>query len=66
MLCEEDMTTIEARSALLVPQSTKHATPSKTQSNTRKNNKHCSNCGMTNHNVKTCINKKEHTTMATT
>ncbi len=35
MLCEESMTTIEARSALSVPQSTKQVAPTKTQSNTR-------------------------------
>jgi len=29
MLCEEGMTTIEARSALSVPQNTKQATPPK-------------------------------------
>jgi hypothetical protein len=29
MLCEEGMTTTKARSALLVPQSTKHVTPAK-------------------------------------
>jgi hypothetical protein len=30
MLCEKGMIIVEARSALLVPQSTKHATPPKT------------------------------------
>ncbi len=30
MLCEKNMTTIEARSALLIPQNTKHATLVKT------------------------------------
>ncbi len=65
MLCEEGMTTAEARSALLVPQSTKHATLAKTQSNTKKTNKHCTNCGMTNHNVETCRKNKEQTMMAT-
>jgi hypothetical protein len=65
MLCEEGMTTVEARNALLVPRNTKHATLAKTQSNTKKIDKHCTNCGMTNHNVKTCIKKKEQTTMAT-
>jgi hypothetical protein len=30
MLCEKGMTTIEARSALSVPQNTKQATPPKT------------------------------------
>ncbi len=47
MLCEEVMTTTKARSALSVPQSTKHATPTKTQSNIGKPNKHYTNCGMT-------------------
>ncbi len=66
MLCEEGMTTAKARSALKVPQSTTQIVPAKTQSNTRKTDKHCINCGMTNHNVVTCRNKKEHTTVATT
>ncbi len=64
MLHEENMTIVEARSALLVPQSTKQATPPKTQNNTRKIKKYCTNYGMTNHNVDTCKNKKEHTTVA--
>jgi hypothetical protein len=51
MLCEESMTTIEARNALSIPHSTKHAALAKTQSNARKTNKHCTNYGMTNHNV---------------
>jgi hypothetical protein len=54
MLCEEGMTIVEAGNALLVPQSAKHATLTKTQSNTRKINKYYTNCGMTNHNVETC------------
>jgi len=66
MVYEEGMTTIELRSALSIPQSTKHATPTKTQSNIGKTNKHCTNCGMTNHNVETCKKKKKQTTMATT
>ncbi len=61
MLCEEKMIIIEARNAFSVPQITKQATPLKTQSNTRKTDKYCTNCGMSNHNVKTC-RKKEHTT----
>jgi hypothetical protein len=65
MLCEEGMTTAKARSALLIPQNTKHATPPKTHSNTRKTNKYCTNCKMNNHNVETC-KKKEHTTMGAT
>jgi len=66
MLCQEGMITTKVRSALLVPQSTKQATPTKTQSNARKNDKHCANCGMTNHNVETCKKKKEQTTVVTT
>jgi hypothetical protein len=54
MLCEKGMTTTKARSALLVPQSIKHVVPTRTQSNTWKTDKHCTNCGMTNHNVETC------------
>jgi len=38
----------------------------KTQSNTGKTNKSCTNYGMTNHNVKTCKKKKEQTMVATT
>ncbi len=45
MLCEEGMTTTEARSALLV-QNTKQAIPPKTQNDTRKIDKYCTNCGM--------------------
>jgi hypothetical protein len=58
MLCEEGMTTTKTRSAFLVPQNTKKVTSMKTQSNTRKIDKHCTNCGMTNHNVETCRKKK--------
>jgi hypothetical protein len=65
MLFEENMTTIEPRSALSVPQSTKQATPTKTQSNVGTTDKHCTNSGMTNHNVETCRKKKKQTTMAT-
>ncbi len=65
MLCQEGMTTIKARSALSIPQNTKQATPTKTQSNTRKIDKYCTNYGMTNHNVETC-KKKEQTIVATT
>ncbi len=53
MLCEEGMTIAKAKSALLVPYSTKQATPEKTQSNTRKTHKYYTNFGMTNHNVET-------------
>ncbi len=38
----------------------------KTQNNTGKTNKHCTNCGMTNHNVETCRKKKKQTTMVIT
>jgi hypothetical protein len=58
MLCE-------ARCALLIPQSTKEASLAKTQSNIGNTNKHCTNCGMINHNVETCRKKKEQTTVAT-
>jgi hypothetical protein len=64
MLCEEDMTIIEARNALSMPQNTKHATLTKTLNNIRKIGKHCINYGMTNHNVETCKKKNEQTTMA--
>jgi len=59
MLCEEGMITLETRSELSIPQNTKEATLMKTQSNTRKTNKLCINCGMMNHNVETCKKKKE-------
>jgi hypothetical protein len=58
MLCEKNMTTIEARSALSVPQSTKHVALAKTHSNIRKIEKHCTNYGMKNHSVETCRKKK--------
>ncbi len=66
MLCEKGMTTAKTRNALLVPQSTKQITPTKTQSNTRKSNKHCTNCVITNHNVEICRKKKQQTTVVTT
>jgi hypothetical protein len=59
MLCEEGMTTVEARSILSIPHSTKHATSPKTQCNIGKTNKYYTNYGMTNHNVETCRKKKE-------
>ncbi len=65
MLCE-GMTTAEVRSALSVPQSTKQVALAKTQSNTRKIDKHFTNYGMTHHNVETCKKKKKQTMMATT
>jgi hypothetical protein len=58
MLCEEGMTTIEARNAFLVPHNTKHVVLTKTLSNTWKIDKHCTNYGMMNHNVETCRKKK--------
>jgi hypothetical protein len=58
MLCEQCTTIAEARSVMSVPQSIKHAVPTKTQSNIGKTDKHCTNYGMTNHNVETCRKKK--------
>jgi hypothetical protein len=58
MLCEEGMTTIKAKSALSVPQNIKNAAPLKTQNNTGKTNKYCTNYEMNNHNVETCKKKK--------
>jgi hypothetical protein len=55
MMCEEGMTITKARIALLVPQNIKQVVLTKTKSNIRKTYKHCTNCGMTNHNVETCI-----------
>ncbi len=66
MLYEENMTIAEARNALLVPQNIKHAILAKTQNNTWKINKHCTNCEMTNHNVETCRKKKKQTMVVTT
>jgi hypothetical protein len=65
MLCEEGMTIVEARSALSIPQNIKHAVLAKTQNNTWKISKHCTNYGMTNHNVETCKKKKKQTRVAT-
>ncbi len=59
MLYEEGMTTAKARNVLSIPQSTKQAPPPKTQSNTWKINKYCTNYGMINHNVETCKKKKK-------
>jgi len=53
------MTIAKARNALSIPHNTKHVTPMKTQNYTGKTNKHCTNCGMTNHNVKTSKKKKK-------
>ncbi len=66
MLCEESMTTIEAKIALLISQSIKQATLTKTQNSIGKTNKHYTNFGMMNHNVETCKEKKEQTMMTTT
>jgi hypothetical protein len=59
MLCEEGMITTEARSALSIPKNTKQVVSMKTQSNVRKTDKHCTKCGMMNHNVEMCRTKKE-------
>ncbi len=66
MFCEENMIIIEARSALSIPQNTKQSTLAKTQNNTRQIDEHCTNYGMTNHNVETCRKKKDQTTVPTT
>jgi hypothetical protein len=65
MLCEEDMITTEARSALSIPQNTKQVALVKRHSNTGKIDKHCTNYGMMNHNVETCRKKKKQTIVAT-
>jgi len=66
MLCEEGMNIVEARNALSIPHNIKQTILAKTQSNIGKTNKHCTNCGMTNHNVETCKKKKGQTMVATT
>jgi hypothetical protein len=66
MLCEEGMTIVETRIALSVPHNIKQEVLAKAQSNIWKINKHCTNYGMTNHNVETCRKKKEETMVATT
>jgi hypothetical protein len=58
MLCEKIMTTVETRSALLVPQNIKQVATPKTQDNIGKTNNYYTNCGMINHNVKTCQKKE--------
>jgi hypothetical protein len=65
MLCEEGITNVKAKSALLVPHNTKHVALVKTQNNIGKTNKHCTNYGMTNHNLETCRKNKEETIVAT-
>ncbi len=65
MLCEEGMIITEVRSALSIPQNTKQIVSTKTQ-DIRKIDKHYTNCGMTNHNLKTCRKKKVQTTVTTT
>jgi hypothetical protein len=59
MLCEERMTIAKARSVLQVPQNIKLVIPTKAQSNIGKTYKNYRNCGMKNHNVETCREKKE-------
>ncbi len=59
MWCEEGMTIVETKNSLSVPQNINQVVPAKTQSNIRTTNKHCTNCGMTNHNVETCKKKKK-------
>jgi hypothetical protein len=66
MLCEEGMISIKERSALLVPHSIKQIALAKTHSNIGTLDKHCTNCGMVNHNAETCKKKKEKTMVATT
>ncbi len=58
MLCEGGMTIAKARNALSVTQNIKHVILTKTQNNARMIDKHCTNCGMTNHNATTCKKKK--------
>ncbi len=58
MLCEEGLITTKARSAFLVPHSTKQMAPLKTYSNIRKIDKYYKNCGMNNHTVETCRKKE--------
>jgi hypothetical protein len=66
MLCEKCMTIAEARSAFLIPRSIKQIAPLRTHSNIRNIDKYYTiNCGMTNHNVKTCRKNNEHTIVAT-
>jgi hypothetical protein len=65
MLCEKCMTIAEARSAFLIPRSIKQIAPLRTHSNIRNTDKYYTNCGMTNHNVKTCRKNNEHTIVAT-
>jgi hypothetical protein len=66
ILCEKNMITTKARSALSIPQNTKQATLAKTQNNIGKIDQHYTNCGMTNHIMETCKKKKEKTTLVTT
>ncbi len=58
MLCEKRMTIAKARSVISVPHSTKQVAPPKTQTNTWKTDKYCTNCGMNNHSVETCRKKE--------
>jgi hypothetical protein len=59
------MTIAEGRNAFSIPHNTKQVAPPKIQSNTRNNDKYCTNCGMNNHNVETCKKEKKETTVTT-
>jgi hypothetical protein len=59
------MTIAEGRNAFSIPHNIKQVAPPKTQSNTRNNDKYCTNCGMNNHNVETCKKEKKETTVTT-
>ncbi len=56
---EEGLTIAKARNALSLPQTTKQTTLAKTQNTIGQIDKHCTNYGMTNHNVETCKKKKQ-------
>jgi len=58
MWCEKGMIIIKARSALSIPQNTKQVVVPKTEGNTWKIEKYCTNCGMINHNVEICKKKE--------
>ncbi len=58
-LCEEGMTPVEAQNALLVPQFSNFVIITKPQTQIRKIGKHCTNCGLDNHNVDMCRVKKK-------
>ncbi len=66
-LHEKGMTPRKVQSALLVPQISKSTTMTNPQMEPIKTWKHCTNYGWNNHNVETCIIKKEEeSTIATT